>query len=202
MKALLQAIGEIVRPELRQDGVIRLEETAAGSTCKPVTLNKSGPALVLKLDGLPPPACAAPGCQLRYSVNDRLFPLFRPDVRGLTALCDYVIFYPEPAGASPRLFVFLCELKSMNLGAPRRQMENGRLLADYVVAMARHHHKLGQLPRLEMRGLVFSPSLPVPKIPRPTIDKCPYFPFAGGMPDMGFAYCRDDAQYPLAYFCA
>lgn len=202
MKALLQAIGDVVRPAFRQDGVIRLEETAERSTCKPVTLNKSGPALVLKLDGLPPPLCAAPGCQLRYSVNDRLFPLFRPDVGGLTALCDYLVFYPEAAEASPRLFVFLCELKSANIGSPRRQVENGRLLADYIVAMARRHHKLAQLPRLEMRGLVFSPSLPLPKIPRPALDRCPYKLLRDGMPDLGFAYCRDDASYPIGYFCA
>jgi hypothetical protein len=201
MKTLLQAIGDIVRPELRQDGVIRLEETDPGSTCKPVTLNKSGPALVLKLDSLPPPACAAPGCQLRYSVNDRLFPLFRTDTGGLTALCDYLVFYPERTESTSRLFVFLCELKSANLGTAKKQAENGRLLADYIVAMARHHHRLAELPKLEMRGLVFSPSLELPKIGNPARDRCSYRSFAGRMPDMKLAYCRDGASYPLAYFC-
>lgn len=202
MKALLQAIADIVRPEFRQDGVIRLEETDPTSKCKPVTLNKSGPALVLKLDGLPPPLCTAPGCQLRYSVNDRLFPLFRRDAAGLTALCDYLVFYPEKSEEASRLFVFLCELKSDNVGTAKKQAENGRLLADHIVSMARHHHRLTEVPALQMRGLIFSPSLPVPKIPRPTQDKCQYVSFSKGMQDMGFAYCRDDASYPLAYFCA
>ncbi len=202
MKTLLQAIGDIVRPEFRQDGVIRLAETDPGSTCKPVTLNKSGPALVLKLDGLPPPLCAAPGCQLRYSVNDRLFPLFRVDTGGLSALCDYLIFYTDDNEAAPRLFVFLCELKSRNLGAAKKQAENGRLLADYIVATARHHHRLAPVPRLEVRGLIFSPSLELPKIGNPTRDRCSYRSFEGGMADLKLAYCRDGAAYPLAYFCA
>lgn len=202
MKALLTAISDVVRNEFRQDGVVRLEETAAGSTCGPVTLNKSGPAVVLKLDGLPPPACAQPGCNLRYSVNDRIFPLFKTETGGLTALCDYLIFYPEKDVDDPRLFVFLCELKSGRVSGSRKQAENGKLLADYILAMARHHHKLTSSPACVPRGLVFSPMLEVPKIMNPARDRCAYTSFSDGMVDMKFAYCRAGSSYPLAYFCA
>ncbi|MFS8067272.1 MAG: hypothetical protein ACMG6S_12950, partial [Byssovorax sp.] len=137
MKALLNAIVDIIRPDFHKDGVVRLEETAEGSTCGPVTLNKSGRAVVLKLDSLPPPACAQQNCLLRYSVNDRLFPLFKAEARGLSALCDYLIFYPEKGVEDPRLFVFLCELKSGRPTGAKKQAENGKLMADYILAMAR-----------------------------------------------------------------
>ena len=202
MMTLLQAIGDVVRPEFRRDGVIRLEEADPQSTCGPVTLNKRGLALVLKLDSLPPPACAQPGCQIRCSVNDRLFPLFRQEMSGLTALCDYLIFYPEPSGDAARLFVFLCELKSTNIGSAKKQAENGKLLADYVVAMAKHHRKLPSIPSIETRGIVFSPVLEQPKIADPRRDRCDYRSHPGALPDMKFAYCRAGASYPLEYFCA
>jgi hypothetical protein len=201
VKALLRAIVDVIRPDFYRDGVVRLEETAAGSTCGPVTLNKSGPAVVLKLDGLPPPLCAQPGCQLRYSVNDRLFPLFKTETAGLSALCDYLIFYPEKDVADPRLFVFLCELKSGRPSGSKKQAENGKLLADYILAMARHHHKLSEIPRYEARGLVFSPRFGTIKIANPARDKMAYVPLAAGIPGMKFGYCRP-GDYPLAYFCA
>ena len=202
MRALLQAIRDVVRPELYKDGgVIRLEEMAAGSTCGPVTLNKSGKALVLKLDGLPPPLCAQRDCQLRYSVNDRLFPLFKSDAAGISALCDYLIFYPENKVEDPRLFVFLCELKSGRPSGSKKQAENGKLLADYILAMARHHHKLPASPGYEARGLVFSPQCEPIKIPNPARDKMAYVSFEAGIAGMKFGYCRP-GDYPLAYFCA
>src|SRR5579883_2815051 len=103
---LLQAIKGLVRSEFQQDGLLVLEETDPGSTCGKITLTKSGPHVALKLDGLPPPVCKQPSCLLRYSVPDRLFPLFRIGVPDLTALCDYLIFYPYGAEEDPSLFVF------------------------------------------------------------------------------------------------
>lgn len=201
MKALLKAIVDVIRPDFYRDGVVRLEETAAGSTCGPVTLNKSGPAVVLKLDGLPPPLCAQQGCQLRYSVNDRLFPLFKTETAGLSALCDYLLFYPEKGVEDPRLFVFLCELKSGRPSGSKKQAENGKLLADYILAMARHHHNISWIPQYEARGLVFSPQCGAIKIANPARDKMAYMSFEAGIAGMKFGYCRP-GDYPLAYFCA
>lgn len=103
MRTLLQAIGEIIRPELRRDGTICLQEDDPGSRCGPVTLHKSGQALVLKLDGIPGPLCRQQGCQLRYAVNDRMFPLFDHHKEGLTSSCDYIIFYQDQQKGSLRV---------------------------------------------------------------------------------------------------
>lgn len=201
MKTLLQAIGEIIRPDLRRDGVIRLVEDDPGSTCRPVTLHRRGQALVLKLDSLPPPLCRNPGCQIRYTVNDRMFPLFRIDVEGVAALSDYIVFYQERDADEATLFVFLCELKSGEPRGAKKQAENGRLMADYVINMALHHLR-PQPVKIERRGLIFSPRLELPKIGNPTRDRYPYAPSRQGTADMKVAYCRDGAEYPLSYFCA
>lgn len=101
----------------------------------------------------------------------------------------------------PRLFVFLCELKSGRPSGSRKQAENGKLLADYILAMAKHHHKLTSIPRSEARGLIFSPRCEPIKIANPGRDKMAYMPFETGIAGMKFAYCRP-GEYPLAYFCA
>lgn len=151
-RTLLQAINEIIRPDLRRDGPICLEEDAPGSRCGPVTLYKSGKALVLKLD----------------TANDRLFPLFDPHKAGLTAACDYVIFYQEQhesGSTEPPLFVFLCELKSGRAGSAKAQVENTNLMVQYILEVARHHGDPHEDPTIELRGLVFSPEFEVPSRP-------------------------------------
>jgi hypothetical protein len=202
MRTLLQAIGEIIRPELRRDGTICLQEDDPGSRCGPVTLHKSGQALVLKLDGIPGPLCRQQGCQLRYAVNDRMFPLFDHHKEGLTSSCDYIIFYQDQQDREAQeapLYIFLCELKSGRSGGARAQAENARLMADYIVAMARHHGFLHGLPRIQLRSLIFGPQFALPRINRK--DRCAYEVFNGGMPDLKFAYCRA-GEYPISYFCA
>ncbi|MCU0687671.1 MAG: hypothetical protein MUF34_36425, partial [Polyangiaceae bacterium] len=164
MTALLQAIGELVRPGLMVDGSpIRLEETDPGSTCKPVTLSRTGPALVLKLD-VPFQACPRPGCQLTFAANDRIFPLFRTDQKGFSAVCDYIIFCQEqsPSG-SATYYALLCELKSGGVTGSMKQLENACLLIDYIIAMAQHHSSLGGRLSIEKRGIVFSTRFAVPK---------------------------------------
>lgn len=200
MPTLLQAIGEILRPTLVQRGPIRLEETEPGSSCEAITLHKSGQAFVLKPDQSAGGVCPQPGCNLTLTAPDRLFPLFRLDVPGLAAMCDYIVFCQETSGDDARLFVLLCELKSSHVGGSRSQIENGRLLADYILAMASHHHSIRPLPRVERRGLVFSPKFKVPKGSLRKV-RCSYSPMQDGFPDMPFAYYACGAEYPLEHFC-
>lgn len=201
MRAILHTLSEILRRDYQVDGNLKLVETAAKSTCGPVTLNKSGPALALRLDGVLPLACEKPSCSFRMASNDRLFPLFRTTTAGLTAICDYIIFYPFDDQDESRLFVFLCELKSGDPRGASKQAENGLLLAEYLVAMARHHGRLSQSPTLAYRGLIFSPRLAVPRIGNPRLDRCSYQPANDALRGLRHAYCRD-GEYPLAYFCA
>ena len=175
MASLLQAISDILRPQLLQAGPILLEESDPGSTCEAVTINKSGPAVVLKPDLRPEGVCGRPGCQFTFTAPDRLFPLFRLDVAGLAAVCDYTVFCQENPENDARIFVLLCELKSNNPGGARRQIENGRLLADYVLDMA----------ALQTRR-------PLPAVERPE---------PSGFSDLLFARYAHGADYPLAHFC-
>lgn len=149
---LLEAIRSILRPELVQDGPIELVESAPQSRCLPVRLNKRGPALVLKLD--------TP--RKGVAVNDWLFPLFVTTQPALTCMCDYIVLCNAPARDDARLFAFLCELKSGKTHGALEQIRNGRLMCDYLVAMARHHRQVTPNPPLAYRGLVFSTAVKSP----------------------------------------
>jgi len=130
---LLQAIGDIVRLELvQQGGMIRLKEEDPANTCGPIALSKQGIAVVLKLDKPdkdPSRSCQRPDCPNKLSVNDRLFPLFQTGVEELTRVCDYIIFYQDRDGeaqSAPPIYVFLCELKSgTGRGLPSRSRTGG-----------------------------------------------------------------------------
>ena len=199
MASLLHAISEILRPELMQPGPIVLKETDEKSKCRAITLTRHGQAIVLKPDLRPQGVCGRPGCQFTFTAPDRLFPLFRLDVAGLSAVCDYIVFCQDGPENDARVFVLLCELKSNNPGGSRRQIENGRLLADYVLQMAALQTRR-PLPSVERRGLVFSPRFSMPKGSLLS-TRCAYQPEPSGFPDLLFARYADGAQYPLAHFC-
>jgi hypothetical protein len=205
MSILLEAIGEILRPALvqRGPGPIRLEEADAGSKCGPITLRKRVDAVALRPDQIGGRACPRADCALGFSASDRLHPLFRLDVAGLTVLCDYILFCDETPAPDARLFVFLCELKSGRVDGSRQQIEKGRLLADHIIATARHHRGLRTPPRVVHRGLVFTAGRPVPMGSLRHV-RCAY---PETMPDalfeeMPFAYYASGTEYPLEHFFA
>lgn len=200
MTTLLQAIGDILRPGLVQRGPIRLVEDDPGSTCQAITLHKSGQAFVLRPDSSAGGMCTRQGCTFTLTAPDRLFPLFRLDVPGLAAMCDYIVFCQAASGDDARIFVLLCELKSENVGSSRRQIENGRLLADYIVQAAMRHHAVRPVPTIVRRGLVFSPKFKVPKGSLRKV-RCSYEPLPDGFADLPFAYYACGAEYPLEHFC-
>jgi hypothetical protein len=201
MKTLLDAIGAILRPELVQGGPIRLEEPRPESTCKPITLHKRGKALVLRPDQRAPEMCDRPGCQFRLGPSDRLFPLYKLDVANLTAVCDYIIFYQNTSADDAPLFILLCELKSKNLDGSTRQMENGGLLADYVVNVAKHHARLSSETPIIRRGLLFSTVGPLPKGDIRTTP-CAYKSVPGSFSDMRFIHYRCGQIFQIEHFCS
>jgi hypothetical protein len=199
MTTLLQSIAEILRPELQDNrSPITLEEPQHPEF-DPVILSKSGPALVLRLDAVPARPCPRPGCGLALSTSDRLFPLFRVDTEELAASCDYVIFY-QPKQDTTRLYVLLCELKQGSAGHSKRQLENSRLLIDYLIAMASYHRPVQSRPDLVYRGIVFSSRYAAPK-PGTRDARCTYVPNSGRMADLMLVHTRN-TRYPLDYFCA
>jgi len=204
MATLLQAIGEVLRPALVQRSPFRLEETDRGSTCEAITLHKSGQAFLLKPDQSAGGVCPRGDCAFTFSTPNRLFPLFQTEVAGIAALCDYIVFCQENSRDDAPLFVLLCELKSGNVKGSRQQIENGRLLADYIVAMARYHRAVQPMPEVFLRGLIFSPTYSVPKGNLHKV-RCKYAPLPkppGGFADLLFARYACGVGYPLEHFCA
>lgn len=192
---LLDAIEKVLRPGLFERGPILLEETSPTNLCKPVTLHKNGQpsmqALMLQPDRV---ACAG------MSIQDRLFPLFQHQTPGIAKMCDYIVFCQDTQRADV-LFVLHCELKSKHTDGSRQQIENGRLLADYVLEMAKYHHPWRDLVRIERRGLVFRPNAHVPK-DNLFKKRCGYAPaYEDGFADLRFAHYADGKEYPLGHFC-
>ncbi len=180
----ISAVVSLLRDELSvRDGVLR--EDDAGSTCKEIQIKYTGKRLVLsfnaKIDGV--------------CIQNRLFPLFRPR-EGIGRMCDYWIICEHGA---PRAvpYVFLCELKS---GNPRGldQLENGQLLAKYVVSMVAHHEKIN-VDNVEYRGLIFSPAYRANKAGL-TPGKCQYI--KTGKPGMKVAFLPDEGPYRLEALCS
>jgi hypothetical protein len=198
MTTLLQAIGDILRPELVDRGTLLLQETATSSTSKPITLHKSGQAFVLRPDRSAGAICPRSDCARSLSAPDRLFPLFRVDVAKIAVMCDYIVFCED--SSRNRLFVLHCELKSKNIDGSRKQIENGKLLADYVVSMAMHHQTIRTKPAIAHRGIVFSPKFDIPKGSLIT-SRCRYERMVDGFDDLPFARYRSGTDYPLSHFC-
>lgn len=200
MSGLLQAIGDVLRPVLLQRGTIRLEETDPASKTGLITLHRAGPGIVLRPDLTAGARCTRNGCNAAFTAPDRLFPLFRLDIPGLASMCDYIVFAQDSTSEGAPLFVLHCELKSGNASGSKRQMENGRILSEYVLAMATRHHSLRERPRVLHRGIVFSPKYPVP---RGSLERqrCNYAPFPDALVDLPVAHYASGKDYPLTHFC-
>jgi hypothetical protein len=186
---LLQAIESILRPAIVHPGPIVLSEGDPGSRCKPITIKRAGRAVVIRPDSID---CAG------LPMNDRLFPWFDIKSPGVTRLCDYIVFYRAPSQA--RLFVFLCELKSGSRQGYTAQVASGRLLADYLIAMSKHHCGVTENPEIHYRALVFSADQRSPK----GSAKPGNFRYHGKLPKMEsvcVAYLRGGITYELIGFC-
>ena len=201
MLPLLQAIANVLRPDLIQQGSIRLEEADPGSACRAITLDKGGRnAIVLRPDQVGGGICPRHDCAIRLDAANRLFPLFRLDA-GIAVMCDYIVFCQDTPRPDARLFVLLCELKSGNVGGSRQQIENGRLLADYLLAKASHHGAVRSLPEIQRRGLVFRADARVPKGSLRS-SRCAYEPWPQAFfQDLPVAHYACGAEYPLEHFC-
>lgn len=199
----IEAIRNIVNRDIVQtESPICLKEADPGSECRPIIITKSGPAVVLKVDGAIQD-CPKADCPIRLAGNARMFPMLNTGEPGVTAICDYIIFHQEGRGdvtTSVPLHVLLCELKSGRAREAKRQIENGKLLADYILRMAEHHGRLGRSAEVSYKGLVFSPRFQGPK-GDPRRNPCQFARIEDSMADVQFAYLRDGLRYPLEYFC-
>ncbi|MDI1444114.1 hypothetical protein [Polyangium sp. 6x1] len=185
LSPLLQALCDVVRPELGTvPAVIRLEEADPGSACPPVVIKKRGPALVLKLD--------APIARI---------PLLRHDAEGLTSACDYLVFYQPEDERTPTVYVLLCELKTSHSGGARQQIENGKLLAEFLVSMAVHHRLNQAPPRLQYRGIIFRGKGVAEPRGGQMRSVCPYRQHPVWR-DLGMATLPAVPERDISFFCA
>jgi hypothetical protein len=129
------------------DNVLR--EDDPDSTCEPVRIHRSGQCVVISFNA----KVSFKAKDDAICIKERLFPLFR-EQEGVARMCDYLIFC-EQGDEPPVLYVLLCELKSGKTEGAVAQIENAKLLAEYVLEMVGHHKKLGK-PEVRHRGLVFS----------------------------------------------
>jgi len=156
MASVIDAIRGVLRPGVYDERALILRETDPKSRCPEIKLNKSGKALMVRPDQVP---------AVEMSAVDRLFPLFDITKPGLCQLCDYLVFYSPPvvSDETSELFVFLFELKSGSAKGAVGQLRQGKLLADYVLTVARLHGGI-EWPRVNYRGVTFVGDAPRPRI--------------------------------------
>lgn len=189
MRTLLQALEELVEPRVIQRGQVELCEDDPGSTCPPTVLQKSGRALVVRLasphEGIP--------------TNRWLFPLFQVEnaTPPVARSCDYIVFY-APRADEAAMFVFLCELKSGSPKGALAQLRNGKLLVDYMLAVAQHHGRVASMPAVAFRGIVLSPRFTSQKGTTKVPSRADYIEDELGLK---VTYQRAGGTYSLAPFC-
>lgn len=181
----IQAIRAMLRKEIVSESN-ELHEDDEQSKCSAVKIHRSGKCLFVSFNAKVE----------NIRVQDRLFPLFQ-QVEGIGRMCDYWIFYEHSAPhAEPVRYVFLVELKS-GKDHGLVQLENGKLLAEYFLAMVAHHQR-GNYGDVRYRGLVFSPAYRSPKAGlRPGTVQ---YRTAGRF-GLEVAFLRDEATHSLPSFC-
>jgi hypothetical protein len=134
---ILTKLEEIIKTEFRVDatkGSYFLVEEAEENYPK-TQIKQRGKMLVYSFD--------------KHDSNDSVFPIFNAKIAGLTAINDYLIFYPK----HEKLFIFICDLKTKSASATK-QLNSGKALASYIINMA--IKQMNFLPvSVEFRGLIF-----------------------------------------------
>lgn len=118
-----------------------------------------------------------------------------------SSICDYIIFH-QARGAvedSAALYVLLCELKSGRPQQANEQLRNGKLLAQYILEMARRHCAIRLPDRIIYRGLVFSPLARVPRS-EPKRLSYAFIPDAREA-DLALSFQRDSTEHALEHLC-
>jgi len=198
MRTVLQALQDLLEPRHLQRGALELRERDPGSTCAPTKLDRKGQATVLRFEPWPH------GADTEIPINRWLFPLF--DVKRskppICRSCDYIIFY-SPPDFDRRLFVFLCELKSGSPKGSRDQLRNGKLLADYILAVTRLHGGVHDWPEeISFRGIVFAGKAMGTRGATRAPARADYIEDERFQGDLRVTTQRPGKSYALDFFCA
>ena len=156
MTSLCEALRGVLLDRICHQGPIDLSEADAGSRCAPVRLRAQTFFWAARLE------------------DQHYLPILAEISadRSLRKLPDYLIFgEPEEEPTRPNdvaLRVMICELKSSAGGAAAatRQIQLGKLLAEYLVRLAAYQQGRADMPKIYRCGLIVSPQFPVSLRPK------------------------------------
>jgi hypothetical protein len=199
MRTPIQALTELLEPRVVESGPLELRENDPGSSCPPTKITKSGRALALRFTNW------AYNQQVSLPTNRWLFPLLdvTRSAPPASRSCDYIVFHTPPRGkgADAPLFVLLFELKSGYTKGSHVQLRNGKLIADYLLSVARLHGDVGVWPRdIRFRGVVLTRKSQGIKAPTGVSARATYRADTR-CEDLSIVNLRPGSTYPLTYFC-
>lgn len=152
MRTILDALRDLLAPQVIQQGPLELRESDPNSKCPVTKIEQSGDQVVaLRFEPRSFPGSPA------LPINEWLFPLFdtRRGEPPICRSCDYLLFY-APRDEPQDLFVFPCELKSKCTRGALTQLRNGVLLARYLLDVIEVYGDVEPWPTARFRGIVFS----------------------------------------------
>jgi len=122
-------------------GKLILKKSETESACQEVHIKKTGKILVLKFD--------------KQEFSQPFFVKGKKALPNLNKMCDYILIYPKSLISQERLFVFLCELKSIDTKRADQQVKAGFHLAEYIIKTGL---RLTNYPpyNIQYRALIFS----------------------------------------------
>jgi hypothetical protein len=97
------------------------------------------------------------------------------------------------------IYLLLCEFKSGS-GASMPQIENTRMIADYLLQMASYHEERG-MPEIHRRAITFRSGISRVK-PRFQHTRCPWERHTGRQSDLLLVNLAAGSEYPLSWFTA
>ncbi len=198
MRTVVQALRELLATRVVLDGALELREEDPYSTCPATKILGGGSAVTLRFkDWQYKP-------DLQIPTNLWLFPLLNSTNPQTPACrsCDYIIFYVSKENpGQEKLFVFLCELKSGAAKGASPQLRNGKLIADYLLAVTKLHGKVTAWPEEpHYRGIIFVGGYPGNKWATRSPARANYTPDQL-CHDLQTTTVRPGPDYPLQYFC-
>lgn len=139
---MIQKLSEIITEDYKEGILgsgtnITLKETSKSSKCPELKIIKRGRALIFRFD---------------RSDGSETFPFYK-NVKNLKKITDYIIIY-ESLSYKNAVFIFLCELKSDNIGSACSQIKSSFLFVEYLVKSALRISP-NYSKTIEYRGLAF-----------------------------------------------
>jgi hypothetical protein len=130
--------------------------------------------------------------------------MMRTPIQALAELLEPRVVEPAPQKGqetNASLFVLLFELKSGRAKGASVQLRNGKLIADYLLSVAKLHGAVAPWPEdVHFRGIVLARKSPGIKPPTGVSARAPYRADTR-CEGLSIVNLRPGSTYPLTYFC-